>query len=262
MKKVFLFLVLFTATLRGEIIEIHSLDEVDPYIYSGQLIVFDIDNTLMYPKQQLGSHRWFLSRLAHYENNECEPQFALEKALDEWTAIQSFTEVRMVEPFTSSIVRDLQEQGRTVMGMTTRGLSMARFTLEQLGSLKIHLDITAPTSREHFFYDRQGVLFRNGILFTAGTHKGRALFHFLDEIRYHPLSVLYIDDEYSHLEEVEKICQERQIDFIGLRYGHLDEQDMHFSKELTDMQLQHFGKLISDEEAEDLLIRSQGKWGS
>lgn len=240
-------------SLKAEIFDTYQMDEIYHHLQSEMLVIFDIDNTLIEPVQELGTNQWFENRIKEYISFGCSKQDALEKALREWTAIQSVTLVKLVEPNIASIVKDLQNQGYTVMGLTTRGLGISTCTIHQLQTVNIDLKMTAPTDQEIFFMNKQGVLFRGGTLFTAGTHKGDALEKFLKAIDYQPSSIIFINDKYSHLLPVEEYCSKFEIPFTGIRYGFLDEKVKNFRKQIAEIQFYHFGHILSDKAAERIL---------
>jgi hypothetical protein len=242
--------------LFSEIYEIKQIHEIHIHLHQDQLVIFDIDNTLMEPIQQLGSDQWFRYRIKEHQNKGMDYASALERTLPEWTAIQNITRVKPVEQNTAKCVHELQTKKYSVMGLTTRGLGIATRTVEQLMTIGIDLSITAPATEEKFFMNDGGVLFRKGILFTAGTHKGKALKKFLNLIKFQPKSMLFINDKMENLKEVEMMCTEEHIPFTGLRYGFLDEKIKKFRKDLVDVQFDHFGHILSDEAAEAILERA------
>ncbi|MCB1149869.1 MAG: DUF2608 domain-containing protein [Chlamydiia bacterium] len=181
-----------------------------------------------------------------------EPHEALEMALSEWMAVQNISKMKLVEPSAAEIVRSLQEAGYTVMGLTTRGLGQSTRTNEQLKTVGIDLSRTAPANEDIFFMNGRGVLFRGGTLFTANTHKGKALFTFLDEAGYKPQRILFINDKRSHILPIEEWADQRGVPFIGLRYGFLDEKVKNLNLEITEIQWEHFGHILSDAEAQKI----------
>ncbi len=160
--------------VQGQILESQKIRDVVEHSNASTLIIFDIDNTLVEPVQELGSDQWFRYRIQRYETTGLPHQDAIEKALAEWIAIQSITSIKTVEEDTATVVQELQDEKFVVMGLTTRGLGMATRTVQQLDSLGIDLSRTAPTQEEIFFMNGRGVLFRKGVLFTAATDKGTA----------------------------------------------------------------------------------------
>lgn len=241
----------------AEIIETNSIHDLKKYIRPETLVLLDIDNTLMEPTQTLGSDQWFCHRIDYHENLGLNANDALEKALSEWMSIQSVTKVKVVEPGTAELVAELQKDGYTIMGLTTRGLGLSTRTIFQLQSLGIDLTTTAPSKEDVFFMNHHGVLFHGGILFTAGTHKGVALAKLLHQIEHIPESIVFINDKKQNIQEVEVICEKYGVPFTGLRYGYIDEKVNNFRVDIADIQLEHFGHIISDDEAERCIKSTQ-----
>lgn len=250
-------LILSLSPLSAKIVEIEHFDQLFCHIKPHTLIVLDLDNTLIEPVQQLGSDQWFYSQIARYEEEGMPKEDALERALADWMAVQNITKVKTPEPGIASTVERLQERGFAVIGLTTRGLGLSKTSLEQLKSVGIDLSITAPSKEEQYFRLNRGVLYRGGVLFTANTHKGEALFKLLDQISYRPRSILFINDKKSHLIPIEETSAARAVPFVGLRYGFLDQKVKNLNTALTDIQWKKFGHLISDEEAMKALKECQ-----
>jgi orotate phosphoribosyltransferase len=240
------------SSLYGEIFEAKNFKEIANYIQPDTLVLLDIDDTLMIPVQTLGTDAWFMSLLNDHINRGMEYSLALDKSLAHWEAVRHITHMKIVEEGTDRIIHEMQKNHIVVMGLTTQGLALATRTVVQLNSLSMDLSKTAPSSKDNYFMNgKQGVLYRKGILFTAGTAKGEALVKFLDSINYRPKHIVFINDKKTHLQDVEKDVQLRNITFTGLRYSYSDERVAHFSKKIADIQWTHstFDHVLSDEEA-------------
>lgn len=257
LKKLLLTLALqlsFLSPVSSEMFEISHMDELNKFIKPDSLIIFDIDNTLVMPAQDLGTDEWFYHQFESYLRSGMLINDALEKALFEWNAIQLLTKVCIVEPGTQKIIKHLQNEGFKAMALTTRGLEISACTVKQLKSLNIDLNLTSPSRSNHYFMvDQSQVLFHEAILFTAGAHKGICLFKFLDTIQYVPSSIVFINDKASHIEQIEKTAIEKNIPFIGLRYGFLDKKVKNFNQEIANIQFEKFGQLLTNQEAYHLL---------
>lgn len=161
--------------------------------------------------------------------------------------------MKLVEPGTDKIVHTLQKQGFVVMGLTTRGLALARRTLEQLTTVDIDLSATAPSKQEVFFKVDHGTLYRDGVLFTAGANKGECFKKLFDRLDYVPKRVLFIEDKAYNINQVSSMCEKLNIPFVGLRYNYLDDKVAYFQKDVAKVQFEHFSHLLSNEEAAEIL---------
>jgi histidinol phosphatase-like enzyme len=248
-KKFFLFLCLGFCSLRALIIEVSSIAAMDQYKEDGVLFLYDIDNTLVKLTQMLGSDQWFYHRYQTLVNEMDSKQEALDKALAEWTSIQYISKIHEVEEGSSAIIKAQQKQGVTLIGFTTRGLALSRCTTRQLKSIGIDFSHTAPTKDDMFFRNTQSIIFREGVLFTSGTHKGKTLCTFLEKLNIKPSKIVFINDKATHLSQVEEACEEMGIPFIGLRYNYLDEEVARFDSKIADKQFERFCKIMTDDEA-------------
>lgn len=239
--------------VRSVIIDTNNFGDLLHHITPKSLILYDIDNTILEPPQTLGSDQWFTWRISFHQNAGHNAKDALEIALMEWVSVQCLTKVKIVQPGTENVIRHIQEQAFEAMGFTTRGASLATCTGRQLASVGLDLTKGAPEHHEIVFLNPHEVIYKHGVLFTSGTHKGQALFKFLGLINRDISTiseVVFINDKRSNLAEVQETCFEMGVSFIGLRYGFTDEKVRNLSDKVATVQFEHFGKLMTDEEAE------------
>ncbi len=196
MKKIFSSLLITIALpLFSQIIETAHFSEIVQYIEEDTLVLLDIDDTLLIPVQTLGTDVWFCDRL-----KACG---SLDQALAEWEAIRQLTKVKIVEEGTAEIIADLQNKNIPVMCLTTQGLALATCTVNQLRTLDIDLTKTAPSNEDFYFINKHGNLYRDGVLFTSGTPKGKSLLKLLDLMGYFPKRIVFINDKATHIFDVE-----------------------------------------------------------
>lgn len=246
----------FLLALQGlfaEIVEIKYISDLDKFIADGTFVIFDIDNTIMEPVQEVGSDSWFEYRIQFHKKKGLSAEDAFETALSEWMAVQHITDVKLVEPHTASLIRELQSQGKLICGLTSRDLGLAGRTIRQLATLNIQLDKTSPSKEEFLFQNGRNCLYRLGILFTSGSDKAAALQRFFDLTHWKPHNIVYIDDKVEHLKVIEKLCKSLKIPFFGLRYGFLDEKSAQFRSGIADLQFEKFRSILSNQDAEKLL---------
>lgn len=247
----------FVSTTYGQIQEAARFRDIAKHLKPGTLILLDIDDTILIPAQMVGSDEWFNVRWKKHEAAGHSKSVALEKALAEWESVRHITKMKTVEKRTHILIQKLQKKGYQIMGLTNQGLALATRTVQQLGENKIDLSATSPTA-EDYYVNLQGhsILFRKGILFTSGKHKGEAFFKFCDNFGLKPQRVVCLDDKGSHLAAIEAEAQKRGIEFVGLRYAFADRHKAEFRPEIADYQFMHssFAKLLSDEEAQSRMV--------
>ena len=176
------YLLFLTSAVFSNIFEIDRIDEVKSYLEKDTLVLFDIYNTIMHPVQELGRDQWFYHRISQYEDQGFSFSESLERALEEWISILHVTKVSPVESQVASIIDQIQSKNIPLMGLTARGSGVSTITMKQLRTLYINLAKTAPFYTEALVLNPHGVLFRAGILFTAGTNRGISLFKFFDHV--------------------------------------------------------------------------------
>ncbi len=242
----------FLTVTEAKIIEAGHFKDLLAYADADTLFILDIDDTLLVPEQMLGCDEWFQCRMSFHQKKGMDAKNALEKALAEWEAVRHLTKMEIVESGTEKIIHNLQARHLPIIGLTTQGLALATRTSQQLAEKQINLSLTAPYKNDHYFQlAGHSVLFRHGILFTSGKHKGEALFEFCKASGIQPKRIVFINDKASHLAEVEGTAQKKNVEFIGLRYSYSDGRKKNFRPEIADVQFSQssFTHLLSDKEA-------------
>lgn len=245
-------LVILATPLFATVKEIAHFSELAAYVAPDTVVLLDIDDTLITPVQMLGNDSWFEYRLKKHQNEGAPFHQALEKTLAEWEAIRHLTRIRLVEPETSAILAEMQKKGIRMIGVTAQGLALATRTVLQLLEHQVDLSVTSFCS-ETYCFPVQGhtVLYRQGVLFTSGKPKGESFFLLCDQVGQLPKRIVAMDDKLSHLQSLEKEANERDVEFVGLRYGFTDRIKEAFSPDVADYQMNHstLTHLLSDQEA-------------
>lgn len=262
MKIFYLFFLAFFGILESQIIEIQNFEEIVSHVSSDAIILLDIDDTLLIPKQMLGSDEWFCSQLKKNHEGGMPAEEIVDRTVAQWELIRHITEMDIVEPGTKEIVDLLQKSGSPVMGLTTQGFTLSRKTVQHLHDQEIFLEKAAPSPSDVYFTQKrkgssfeEGVLYRHGILFTSGTDKGNAFFTLCEGLGYIPKKIIFINDKATHLREIELAAEQRGIPFVGLRYGYSDAKKALFQAEVAEHQFRHssYHELMSDEEVHNFL---------
>ncbi len=250
--KYWIYTIFAISCARAEIHEIREIKELENYLDHDQLVIYDLDHTLIHLVQTFGNDHWFQHRYESYKKSGLSKEEAIKKTLFEWESVQRLSEVKLVESYIKEQIAKLQAQNRHVMGLTTRGLGMVERSLDQLKTLGVHLEKTAPSAQDVYILNPWGTLYRDGVYFTAASHKGKGLFQLLESVGFQPKKILFVNDKKDHLEQIEEICLERKIPFTGLRYGFLDDVVSHVDHKMVTVQQQHFGKILADDVAKKI----------
>lgn len=246
------------------IIETKQIEDLLQHIDKDTLLIFDLDNTLIEPYQSLGSDQWFGHHLQQQEQAMGTKSIpALMKAVDDYEAIQQRSKVQLIDPKINTIFKHAQDMGIKMLGLTSRGSGLKEATLRQLKSVGLSFQ-SHWNNHEHSYrikkakrgasgaYVHGGDAYA-GVLLTAGAHKGDCLMEYLDHLEYKPKRVVFVDDKMEHLDKVKSTMEARDISFLGIRYGYLDEKIKAFNPEITAIQLEYLNKILSDEDAKAIL---------
>ncbi len=260
-KSLFYLLTLCTVALcpfsKGEalITETNDFAHAFTYLEKDTLYVFDLDNTLIETAQHLGSDQWFSHHLDHCLKTEgLSVDEAIAKLVPVYSQILDRTEMQLVEPIIADLLAKMQKQNVPMIGLTKRSPALSERTLEQIAPLHIDFSKTSLVEGDLVFKELKGTLFKNGIIFTGnGIDKGPALNAYLKKLKKLPNRIVVIDDKLSHIENIEAAVEKLGIDFVGIRYGGADEKVKSFNPKIAQLQLDHFHKILSDEQALHLL---------
>jgi len=228
--QIWIILIAIFLNLNGRIIEIKNMSELPKYTNEpNTLVIFDIDNTILEPTNELGSDQWFSACVKKEIDSGLNKIEAINKVVPSYIAAQQKAKVKLVEPQTSKIISSLQKQKIPMLALTARGIELSNCTFSQLKSIKVNLSLKSPWKKELTFSDCPfQANYRNGIIFCTQNNKGQILNKFLDMTAFKPSKIVFIDDRKSHLEDVEKELENTKISFIGLRYSYLDEKVNRF----------------------------------
>ncbi len=234
---ILVFLTIFSA--HAHLVHINSIKEVITYLDSNKnvMVVFDIDNTLLHPKTDLGSDQWFCNELQNHVAQGLDHTRALAHVLPLYFHINHNIELVTTEENLPEIVSIIQKKCAHVYCLTTRSLDLVEKTIEQLEKNNLHFKSTI---QEFFLPLPHTCFYKSNILFCGKNDKGTVLSTFLDTINYQPDSIIFVDDKESHLHCVLEAAQKRDIEYIGLRYAGCDERVKSFNRELTEQELQLF----------------------
>lgn len=215
-----LFALFFSGNIWAIIVTHDSIQDV--FKYCGNegkkvLVLFDLDNTLIEPTEEVGSDQWFSGAVIYAKNKKkLQGLDAVRKILPLYYKLQDTVVLKPVEKITVDVIKRLKEK-HIVMGLTARSVPLVEQTTERLSKLGFSFSFDT-----HFFQKKLSVdsaCLKNGILFCGNNDKGDALFELLNFLDIHPDRIIFIDDKYANVEKLNNQFQDKKyVNVIGIHY--------------------------------------------
>lgn len=244
----FLFLLTAITTVclhaqKSVIIEHHYFQQVLDWVqyedlHNKTVIVLDIDNTLAHPKAYLiGSEEWVSHIITRYgDDTITDPKKRFACIAPLYYDVIHAIDFQPVESITIEIIKELQNAGVIVVGLTARSFEICDRTIEQLYTMGIDLSHASLWHEELWHDCHLSYCHKNGIIFCDGNDKGKVLTQIFDRLHYRPSKIIAIDDKERHLHAIARAI-DPDIEFIGIRYAHLDEKVKNFNSVVADEEL-------------------------
>ena len=234
------FFLLISCTLSNALIleSDHLSTILDHINHSNTLVVFDIDNTLVHPKEELGSDEWFYYLVSKKEAEGFDSMTAVHYYLPTLVYAVFNVDVEPTEKNIPELITYLTDNNVAVMALTARSFFIAERTIEQLHNLDINFFIPTVSPNDFLIPTTYPCFYKDWILFTGTSDKGEILTYFFDIMDYHPEMVIFIDDKMKNVVSVEKALQKNSIPCIGIRYSGCDERVKNFDPAKSELQWQ------------------------
>jgi hypothetical protein len=188
---------------KSTIKEIYHIRDILNSIHYNSWVIWDLDNTIIQARHELGSDMWFTVLMAETIRRYNHDAVFVRLALELYNYVQHLTHTEPAELNVVNIINRLHEIGIPQMIVTSRSEALRHTTLRQLRENGIHFD-------------------SNMILFCNGQNKGQHLERFLIRTKHVPSHFIMIDDKAPHLVHMQELAQKYQITFQGFAYRHLD----------------------------------------
>jgi uncharacterized protein DUF2608 len=241
-----IFVLFFSFSLLANIIEHNKFACILDYIkpedcHKNTLVILDIDNTIAtlgQPFQWLGGDAWITYEINKLMQEGLSYKEATARILPFYFELTHFVELIPVEPTTITIIKQLQEAGITVIACTIRSIDIMYRTIEQLKMIGIDLMHSAFGYEELSCHEPR-FCYKNGIIFCHGGNKGITLANVLEHFDHTPTKVIVIDDKEKYLHQIKNVLNP-EIEFIGIRYGYLDETVAQFDPIVAELEKQTY----------------------
>lgn len=177
--------------------------------YETDLIVWDLDHTLIEPLHYEGSEPWFQNLL----KNSREGNVAFEHVIALYCASQKNITLRLTDPQLPSRWEDWMSHHVPMLGLTSRSYELAKHTCDHLEKLSV------PFTEHVFDHELFPDLAYKGIVFTSGGAKKDFLKAILKaHPQYRQKRIIFIDDTLHHIESMEKWLQEEGLEYKAYLY--------------------------------------------
>lgn len=233
---------------------------------ANSLIVWDLDNTIMEPKQLIGSDQWFeqLSKDNITKHNG-DKAAAIKETVDTYNYVQKHTHAKPVESNTVEVINKAKTKHR-VIGLTTRGKEISDATFKQLNSINVSFALT-PTAIKHdvpldlIMENCPYSMAKDSVIFAGGRNKADCLEAYLSAMEI-PLSsiphLVFVDDKIHHVQNIAAMATRLGIPCTSFHYTYLDHKLPHVNMKMAEVQLtghKHFGFFLNDSEAFSIVKR-------
>ncbi len=244
--RIFILFIIFYTSSFATVIEHAEFSSIFKYLtpddyHHNTVVVLDIDNTIATlggPFQMLGSDTWVSHEIAKRVKEGVSLEEALAQVLPLYFQLVHIVDLKPVESSTIETIKQLQALGITVIACTLRSLEISDRTIEQLNAMGIDLTHSAFGPTEIMGNE---VIFRykNGIIFCHGLSKGPAFKYVLAHFNHAPTKVIFIDDKEKYIHQIQDVLHP-DIEFIGIRYSHLDEKVAQFDHTVAEQELHSY----------------------
>jgi hypothetical protein len=240
----------------SQIHEINKISEINKYVDSKTMVLFDIDNTILTAEQSLGSDQWFDYYVNKNLSEGKDKNTAVNVALNEWRHIHKYTKVKPLERDTKEVIHSVQAKTPYVYVLSARSGATYKMSRDELTSIGIsfnnNMNSKIPSLQ---LYETVDSIYKNGLILagiTPNSGKGGALKEFIKKSGINIKNfnkIIFIDDKKHNVDDVATASADLGLSFIGLRYSAADVDVKNFTGDIANKQLsflQRCGKLISD----------------
>lgn len=266
-KRLCIFLALiFNSLFSGEIITTNNFSLIEKeatQLDASSLMLFDVDGTLIIPKDAILNPKGrtlFNELIASYRDRDLfrEIRMQASHALVNGRSIHLMHKLQNAQipviAFTAapSVVKGVEEAG------IWRVHELKRYGLDFSLAFPKWESLTLPKN-ENYPY---APMFKLGVLYSSFHPKGDILALFLKQIALKPKKVIFVDDEFEHVQSVVTCLDKEDIPCVGIYYTAANEIPCNVNKDLAQFQINYFIEhaiWLSDLEAKQMIHKGLKK---
>lgn len=251
LKRILLTLLSVPTLLCAITFESDRFRDILPYVEEGTVVVTDMDYTVFMPMQDVGREGWFKYQRDGLVKKglSIDEIEAIELPLAQF--IMRLVEMELVDPEAGNVLRQLQDQGTIVIGLTAREPALTDLSHLHLKavnvSFSVHHEDFILHDLEHPIAYSRGV-----ILCSEKNKKSKSLLTFFKKFGLSPKRVIFLDDKWKHVRDLEAGLEAAGIEYVGVRFSGGDKSLSNFDLDIAKIQFSHLPHLLTDDEARKL----------
>lgn len=212
----------------AKVIETSELQQLKPIleqVNQETLVIFDVDHVLIMP-----TNEYTLSRPIYRKKlwEKLKKKLPEEKSEYLFSIVVSQAKWKLVDNNTLQIIDYLNYNKIPTIALTSLntgklGIINHREDLRIKELSSVGINFTSPFKQNkiviHELKGRYGTpMFKDGVILTAEQDKGKVLEYILNNQKYYPKSIIFIDDKLANIRTVENLCKRKKIKFCGIYY--------------------------------------------
>jgi len=191
-----------------EIKFLHELIKFTSISSYKNILVLDIDNTLIKTTTFLGSDQWYSWQsnliMSKHHTTIAKNQQQLNQIINH---MYSYLNYELCESETPKILSKFRQNNFEIILLTARGEHGHQHLINSLKEL----DISKYLNNTFSSFEYLEAVFKDGIIYCNGGHKGDILKSFFEKNNYYPGQILFVDDKLKNLSHVKESLPQTQI---------------------------------------------------
>lgn len=205
LNKLFFFLLISTVNIsQAVVIETTDMKDIVPYITNDTLVFFDMDGTLINRKASKEGSKLIK---AYWRGDRAV------RSLDGGRMfVQRQHPIVPMQEMTSALIKDLQQEGVMVLGLTARHRHQIEEADEDMTALQLRCLGISMYDSDYPRSLKKMDNFKRGIIYTKGKAKGPFASECLDSMDWVPSRVVFVDNRDTNCESVDQAMAEKGIE--------------------------------------------------
>lgn len=212
----------------AEVVETSTLKQLKPILKQANqetLVIFDVDHVLIMPTDD-----YTLSRPLYRKKlwEKLKKKLPEEKSEYLFSIVVSQAKWKLVDNNILQIINHLNYNKIPTIALTSLntgklGIINNREDLRIKELSSVGINFTSPFKQNkiviHELKGRYGTpMLKDGVILTAEQDKGKVLEYILNNQKYYPKSIIFVDDKLANIRTIENLCKRKKIKFCGIHY--------------------------------------------